>query len=168
MLWLNARMSIAAQNTAPVFHNRRSLVADDLRRLQEPCVLFEHHGIDSDGVQFWAYTVAGYLDGVRLADGCTVAGEVILINADNRSDADAMASLGLLDTIVALDAEASLYLDAQAALARLSTIGASDRIDLATRAPADKSDAFESDSAAIRPLIGDDIVLTVGNPGAAT
>ena len=36
----------------------------------------------------------------------------------------------------------------------------------AAKPDADKSDAFVADQAAIRPLIGDDIVLTVGNPHA--
>lgn len=160
-------MTIAAANTVPTFHHRQDLVADDLRRLQEPCVIFEHRGFDSDGVEFYLYTVAGWLDGAYLQDGCTVKGEVILVHASSRDEADLIAGFGLEDTINALNAEESMYQDANAALARLSSISAMDRIDLATRSDADKSDAFEADTAAIRPLIGDDVILTVGNPGAA-
>ena len=159
-------MTIAAANTAPNFAFRRNLVADDLRRLQEPCVIFEHLGTDSDGQDFYLYTVGGWLDGTRLADGCTVGGEVMVIHADNKADADAMASMGLHDTILALDGEEAQYQEASAALARLSTVGAVERIDLANRQGGDKSDAFEADTAAIRPLIGDDVILTVGNPDA--
>lgn len=160
-------MTIAAANTVPTFHHRQQLVADDLRRIQEPCVIFEHQGQDSDGVDYYLYTVGGWLDGHPLADGCTVKGEVILIHASSRAEADVIASLGLEDTINALNAEESLYQDAHAAMARLSSLGAVERMDLATRADCDKSDAFEADAAAIRPLIGDDVILTVGNPGAA-
>lgn len=159
---------IAAANVMPNFGHRRSLVADDLRRLQDPVVLFEHQGTDSDGVDFYLYTVAGYLDGARLPDGCTVAGEVMLIHADSRQDADALASLGLMDTINALDAEEGMYQEAAAALARLSTVGAVDRIDLATKPASDLSDAFVADRAAIRPLIGDDVILTTGGAPAPT
>lgn len=159
-------MTIAAANTAPTFHHRQNLKAEDLRRLSEPCVLFEHHGTDSDGQDFYLYTVGGWLDGHRLTDGCTVGGEVMLIHASSRGDADALAALGLGDTINALDEEESMYQEANAALARLSTVGAIERMDLAAKPDCDKSDAFERDAAAIRPLIGDDVILTVGNPDA--
>ena len=160
-------MTIAAANTVPTFHHRQQLVADDLRRLQEPCVIFEHHGHDSDGVAYWIYTVGGWLDGAPLSDGCTVKGEVILIHASSREEADMIASMGLEDTINALDAEESAYQEAHAAMARLSSISPIERMDLATKQGGDKSDAFEADAAAIRPLIGDDVILTVGNPGAS-
>lgn len=155
-------MSIAAANTAPSFHHRRSLVADDLRRLHDPCVLFEHEGIDSDGVSYWVYTVAGRLDGQRLEDGCTVAGEVILVHGQDRAEADAIACLGLADTITALDGEAAAYIDAQAALARLQSVGPTRVMELAIKPDSDRSDEFERDAALIRPLIGDDIVLAAG------
>jgi len=161
-------MSIHASDVAPTFHHRQQLVADDLRRLVEPCVIFEHKGTDSDGVDFYIYTVAGWLDGAFLSDGCTVKGEVIVVHASNREEADLIAGLGLEDTINALNAEETMYQEANAALARLSSIGATERIDLATRPDSDKSDAFERDQAAIRPLIGDDLILTVGNPGAVS
>lgn len=158
-------MSIAASNVTPDFSFRRRLVAEDLRRLQEPAVIFEHDGVDSDGSRFYCYTVAGWLDGVNVATiqgGCTVGGEVILIAADNRDDADAMAALGLHDTILALDNEEAMYIEAHAAQARLATVGVIDRMTLATARPADKSDAFVADSDKLRTLAGDDIVLTVG------
>lgn len=153
---------IEAAATFPAFHLRQKLVADDLRRLQEPCVLFEHAWRDSDGAKCWAYTVAGWLDGHRLADGCTVAGEVIIVHARDRKEADYLASLGLQDTIDALNREEELYVEARAAQYRLASVGAADRISLATKPDADKSDAFVEDVDKIRPLIGDDLVLTVG------
>lgn len=156
---------IAAANVAPDFSFRRRLVADDLRRLQEPAVIFEHEGIDSDGARFFVYTVAGWLDGVNVATiqgGCTVGGEVILINADDRTSADDMACLGLADTIGALDREQELHDEAIDALARLTTIGVLDRMALATAKPGDKSDAFVEDADKLRLLAGDDIVLAAG------
>lgn len=158
-------MSIAAANTAPAFHLRQKLGAQDLRRLIDPCVIFEHAWLDSDGEQCWAYTVGGILDGQPVGDhqgGCTVGGEVIIVHADERGEADAIASLGLMDTISALDGEEAAHLDALAAKARLESVGAVRRMDLATAAPADKSDQFEADAAAVRALRGDDILLTVG------
>lgn len=159
-------MSLAEANTRPTFHLRRKLVADDLLRLDDPAVLFEHYGQDSDGVPFYLYTVAGVLDGERLMDGCTVGGEVILINADTREEADAMACMGLQDTIDALSREDDRMLDAAAALGRLGEAGHMGRMEAATKPAGDMSDAFVRDTAAIRPLIGDDIVMTTG--GAPT
>lgn len=160
-------MTISAANTVPVFHHRQQLVTDDLMRLQQPCVIFEHHGTDSDGVDFYVYTVGGWLDGAPLQDGCTVRGEVILVNASSRDEADLMAGMGLEDTINALHGEAQAYIDAHAALARLQSVSPLERLDLATKPDSDRSEAFEADTAAIRPLIGDDVMLTVGNQGAA-
>lgn len=155
-------MSIAAANVVPDFSHRQRLVADDLRRLDDPCVLFEHNGRDSDGVEFYVYTVAGWLDGQRLADGCTVGGEVIVIHASSRGEADAIASLGLMDTISALEREEVMYQEAQAAMARLAAIGARERLEQTLKPDADKSTAFMEDIAKVRPLAGDDVVLTVG------
>lgn len=153
---------IAAANVLPDFSHRQRLVADDLRRLEEPCVLFEHRGTDSDGVDFYVYSVAGRLDGQRLTDGCTVGGEVIVIHAESRQEADAIASLGLMDTISALDSEAEMYQEAHAAMARLSAIGARERLEQTLKPASDKSDAFVEDISKVRPLAGDDLVLTVG------
>jgi hypothetical protein len=158
-------MSIAAANVAPDFSFRRKLVAEDLRRLQEPAVIFEHDGVDDEGERFFVYTVAGWLDGVNVATrdgGCTVGGEVILIAATSREDADAIACIGLHDTIVALDSEEKLYQEAHAAQARLATIGVIDRMTLAQAKPSDKSTAFVEDADKLRILAGDDIVLTAG------
>lgn len=158
-------MSIAAANVHPAYHLRQRLDADDLRRLQEPCVVFEHNWLDDDGEQCWAYTVGGLIDGRPVGDfqgGATVGGEVIIVHADDRGQADAIAALGLHDTINALDAEADAYIDAEAAKARLAAVGPLVRLEKATAAPADRSDEFEADTAAIRKLRGDDIALTVG------
>jgi hypothetical protein len=162
-------MSIAAADTAPAFHLRRKLAAEDLRHLADPCVIFEHEWFDSDGERCFAYTVGGMLDGQPLGDfrgGCTVGGEVIIVHADDRGAADAMASLGLMDTINALDSAEAAHLDALAAKARLEAVGPVRRMELATAKPADTSDQFVADAAAIRPLRGDDIVLTVGGADA--
>lgn len=156
---------IAAANTAPTFHNRQRLVAEDLRRLNEPCVIFEHEGLDSDNARFFVYTVGGILDGKPIGGiegGATIGGEVILIAADKREDADAMASLGLGDTINALDQEEALYIEAHAAQLRLSSVGALERLDQALKPPSDVSDAFVEDIAKVRPLVGDDVILTTG------
>lgn len=160
-------MSISAANVAPDLSFRRRLVADDLRRLQDPAVIFEHEGVDDDGEPFWVYTIAGWLNGENVATiqgGCTVGGEAIVISGvPDRETADAVACMGLGDTIDALDGEDEQLVEAAAALARLSTVGAIDRMDKATAAPSDRSDAFEQDMQAIRVLRGDDILLSAGH-----
>jgi len=155
-------MSLAAANVVPTFHLRRKLVADDLLRLDDPAVIFEGDWRDSDGVPVYAYSVAGILDGERLQDGCTVGGEVMLIHADTREEADAIACMGLQDTIDALGRAESQMLDAAAALGRLGQVGHMGRMEAALKPASDMSDQFVRDAAAIRPLIGDDIVLTTG------
>lgn len=132
--------------------------------MQEPAVIFEHSDVDGDGARFFVYTVAGWLDGENVATihgGVTIGGDVIVILADNREDADDMACMGLQDTIDALNNEDAMMIDAAAAQARLSTIGALDRLDLSIRS--DKNEDFVNDVDAIRPLIGDDIILTSGH-----
>jgi len=156
-------MSIAAQTVAPNFGHRRSLTASELKDLQEPCVIFEHEGWDGELQAYWVYTIGGWLHGEPLAMGCTTAGDVIIISGvDSREHADAVASLGLQDTIEMLHREAEAYREAQGALDRLASISKLDRLEAATKPNADKSDAFVNDVNAIRPLIGDDIVLAAG------
>lgn len=158
-------LMIAAANVHPAYWLRQKLAADDLRRLTDPCVIFEHQWLDDDGEKCWGYTVGGMLDGRPVGDhqgGATVGGELMIVHADARSEADAIAALGLMDTISALDAEKGAHLDALAAQARLDAAGPLVRLAKATAADADKSDEFERDAAAIRQLRGDDIVLTVG------
>lgn len=158
-------MSIAAANVRPLLPNfllRQRLVAEDLRRLQEPCVIFEGEHTDEDGAVAYLYTVGGWLDGARLTEGCTVGGEVILIHAHDRAEADEIARFGLHDTILALDGEEAQYQEANAALARLSSVSPIERIDQATKPDSDRSDRFAADVAAVRPLIGDDVILGAG------
>jgi hypothetical protein len=160
---------IAAADVAPTFHHRERILAEDLRKLEDPCVIFEHQGSDSDGARFFVYTVGGVLDGRKLGDfqgGVTVAGEVIIIHADRRDDADAMAADGLGQTIAALDVEEERYIDAHAAQARLASVGPIERLDQATKPASDVSDRFVEDVAKIRPLAGDDIILTTGREPA--
>lgn len=160
----NGGMTISSANVAPDFTSRQRIDAQDLRRLSEPAVIFEHRGIDFDGEPFYIYTVAGWLDGVNIATiqgGATVGGDVMVIHADSRADADMMAGLALEDTINALNREEEAHLDALAAKARLETVGVIDRMDLAMRK--DKSDTFVEDVGKLRQLAGDDIILTTGH-----
>lgn len=154
-----------AANLVPDFTGRPTIAANELRHISDPVVVFEAMWLDADSERCWAYTVGGWLDGKPLGDmrgGVCVGGEVIIVHADTRGDADALASLGLQDTIDGLHTEEGRYQEAQAALARLGSVGPVRRIELATAAPADMSDAFVADSQAIRPLRGDDIVLSTG------
>lgn len=156
---------IAAANVHPAYWLRQRLTPEELRRIVDPCVILEHQWLDDDGEKCWGYTVGGRLDGQIVGDhqgGATVGGELMIVHADNRGEADAIASLGLMDTINALDAEEGAHLDALAAKARLDAAGPLVRLAKATASNADKSDEFERDAAAIVPLRGDDIVLTVG------
>lgn len=158
-------MSIEAANTFPDFLKRPRITAEQLRQVQDPCLVFEHHWLDSDGQQCWGYTVGGLLNGKPLGGlqgGATVGGEIVIVHAATRQDADAIASLGLQDTLQALEDEADAYIEAHAAMARMASVNPLRRHDLATAAPADKSDEFERDAEAIRKLRGDDIVLTTG------
>jgi hypothetical protein len=156
-------MSIAADTVAPAFHLRRSIAAADLKRLQEPAVIFEGERSDSDGEHFFTYTVAGWLDGQNIATiqgGATVGGDVIVIHAPDRDNADLMAGMGLQDTIDSLNREEEAHIDALAAKARLESVNPIRRLDLATAT--EKNPEFVSDSEAIRKLRGDDIVLAAG------
>lgn len=157
-------MTLSAANIAPDFATRRSITAEELRHLQEPAVIFEHHGVDSDGAEFYVYTVAGWINGQNIATlqgGATIGGDVIVIHADSREMADAIAGLGLQDTIDELNREDERLIDAIAARERLASVGALDRLELAIRN--DKSERFEEDSAKARVLGGDDIILTSGH-----
>lgn len=153
---------IAAANVAPNFLLNPRIEAGDLKRLTNPRVFPEHHGFDADGVPFYAYTVGGWLDGQPVSR-CTVGGDVILINADDQVTADYMAILGLEDTINAMNAEDTRVLDALAAQARLKTVGAIERLELATKPDSEKSDQFEEDIAKLNVLRGDDIILASGH-----
>lgn len=153
-------MSIAAANVAPDFTFRRRITADDLKRLVEPAVIFEYSGIDSDGVPFFVYTVAGWLDGENIASiqgGATVGGDVIVITADTREQADMLAGMGLEDSINAVFGEEEATLDALAAQARLESINPLERLDLSMKAR--EYPKFVEDSNKLRTLVGDDIVL---------
>lgn len=156
---------IEAANTFPNFLSRQKLTADDLRRMSAVCPVFEHEWADSDGARCYAYSVGGLLDGVPvggLDGGATIGGEVAIVHASNRVEADWLAAQGLLDTIEALRGEEAAYIEAHAALARLASVNDVRRLELATAKPSDKSDEFERDTALVTPLRGDDIVLTVG------
>lgn len=157
----------SAANMVPDFTFRRSIELADLKRLVEPAIIFEGVHTDSDGVDAYIYTVAGWLEGQNIATvegGCTVGGQAVLIHADDRASADYLAGLGLQETIAAaLDADAQ-YIEGQAALARLASIGAVRRLDLATAKPSDTSDEFVRDSVAIQSLIGDGLSTEGAGP----
>lgn len=152
-------------NHAPDFLGRFSIDAADLLRLDEPAVIFEHHGHDDDGASFFVYTVAGFLDGRNIfseqEQGCTVGGDVIVIHADKRDDADEMAAQGLFTTILSMEAEEKNRLDALAAQARLASISPMERLEQAMRD--DKNPDFVEDVSKIRTLVGDDIILAGGH-----
>lgn len=156
---------IEAANVAPNFATRRSILASDLKNLQEPAVIYEGMHLDDDGVPVFMYTVAGWLNGQNVATmqgGCTVGGDVILIHARDRAEADMIAGLGLQDTIDALNNEESHILDALAAQARIASLRPIERLNLATKPAAEKNPEFVEDASKLRQLAGDDIVLTVG------
>lgn len=91
-----------------------------------------------------------------------VGGEAMFVAGRDREAADAMAALGLQESIEALHAEERDFQEAHAALARLGQVSAVRRIELASAPAAELSDAFVEDTAAIRKLRGDDIVLSGG------
>jgi len=159
-----AGMTISANHVAPDFAFRRQIHADDLKDIVEPAVLFEYAGRDADGAPFFVYTVAGWLDGENIATeqgGCTVGGDVMVINADTREQADAMACLALEDTINALHSEHERMIDAAAAQARLATVSPIDRMSLAMKP--EEYPRFVEDSSKARALVGDDIILAAGH-----
>lgn len=87
---------------------------DDLRRLEDAVPIYEGFGQDTDGHQFFYYTVGGWLDGqnVAVADrlrkqalGATVEGDLIIVHAKTRKEADAMAADGILYTQHELQSE---------------------------------------------------------------
>lgn len=153
---------IAAANVAPNFLLYPKITADDLKRLSEPVVFPEYHGFDADGESFYAFTVGGWLDGRQIARA-TVGGDVIILHADSQTAANYMAVLGLEATIEELLDEDRKHLDALAAQARLKTVGALERLDLAIKPDAEKSPAFERDMAKVRTLVGDDLILSQGH-----
>ncbi len=158
-------MHIEAANVRPDLSGRQSIPADELRHVSEPCVIFEGDFLDDNGAHVWVYTVGGWLRGKPLGGirgGALVGGDAMLLQAQDRATADVMASFGLQDTIEALGHEEAAYQEAHAALARLSEVSAVRRMELATAAPADMSDAFVKDVGQIRVLRGDDILLSGG------
>lgn len=158
-------MHIEAANVRPDLSGRDNIPADELRHVSEPCAVFEGDFLDENGDHVWIYTVGGWLRGRPLGGirgGVLVGGDAIALVAQDRMTADAMASLGLQDTIEALDSEEHAYQEANAALARLSQVNAVRRMELATAKPSDLSDAFVADVGQIRILRGDDIALSAG------
>lgn len=150
----------------PSFANRASIDVQDLPRVTDLCVVFEFEGTDEEGRAYFVYTVGGWLDGRPLGNhlgGVNVGQQQIFIhNATSRAHADFLAYDGLelsANAQAQADREHQRSLEAQA---RLASIGALERMRLAQAGPADKSDAFVNDADAIRPLVGDDILLTVG------
>ena len=88
----------------PALSDRQSITVDQLVRLDDPCVIFEGTHVDSDNVVGYIYTVGGYLNGAAVggAFGVLVGDDAIIVHAESRGAADAMASDGLLATIDAI------------------------------------------------------------------
>lgn len=86
------------------FSNNPAIKLADLLELEDPCVLFEGTRVDSDGVRAYLYTVGGFLRGEGLWPGHTVEGDIIIVHANSRGEADEMAGAGLLTTIEQLSA----------------------------------------------------------------
>ncbi len=93
------------------------LSIEEFLALEDPCVIFETEHTDSDGVLSYLYTVGGWLNGtaqggidhkMHTAHGCTVGGDVIVVQAATRAEADAMAADGLEHTRAKLAEEATL------------------------------------------------------------
>jgi len=84
------------------FGARRSISMEDAVRIEDPCVLYEGEKTDEEGQRVFIYTVGGWLDGRNIANqagGCTVSGDVIIISAKDRREADVLAAEGFGDTI---------------------------------------------------------------------
>ncbi|MCC6530939.1 MAG: hypothetical protein IT531_00180 [Burkholderiales bacterium] len=94
----------------PRLEQRLSIEIEDFARLDGPCVIYEGEHRDSDGAIAYVYTVGGMLDGAPVggAYGVLVGGDAIIVHAETRGAADAMASDGLLATIEALAQERRL------------------------------------------------------------
>lgn len=88
----------------PTLAERVSIEAEDLLRLDDPCVIFEGEHRDTDGITAYVYTVGGWIDGAPVGGsyGVTVGGDAIIVHADSRAAADALAGDGLLSTIDAM------------------------------------------------------------------
>lgn len=84
------------------FGARRSISMEDAVRLDDPCVLYEGEKFDAEGARVFIYTVGGWLDGRNIAThdgGATIGGDVIIISAKDRREADVLAAEGLGDTL---------------------------------------------------------------------
>jgi hypothetical protein len=88
----------------------------DLLRLDDPSAIFTGEHVDPDGVLSYLYTVGGWIDGrsvvepdhlTRSVRGALIGGDVILVQAENRAAADALAIDGLLHTIKLIRDEAT-------------------------------------------------------------
>jgi hypothetical protein len=150
---------LTAAEVAPSFHMRQRLVAEDLPRLDEPCVIFEHHGRDSDGASFFVYTIGGYLDGRPLL---TAAPWAVTSSSSTPTVARTRtpwprSACRTRSTPCAARTTGSRTPPRRWAGWDRSPIA---RMEAATKPASDISDDFVRDSALIRPLIGDDIVLT--------
>ena len=154
-------MSIAAANVLPIFDHLPSSSLEDLIELQEPGCILEYEGHDDDGVAFFVFSIGGFLGG-EMIHPSMLGGQVIIITADDRYQATEIAVAGLETTINAELDKKSQEKSSLDALARLSSIGKLDRLEQAQKPDAEKSTDFVADVDAIRPLIGDDIVLTSG------
>lgn len=90
------------------------ITIDQLRRLEDPVPIFEGQAQDTDGHWFFYYTIGGRVDGeevatlnhvTREAMGALVEGDLIIIHAKRREEADEMAMDGIFHTQALLAGE---------------------------------------------------------------
>jgi hypothetical protein len=89
------------------FAHRPEVELEDVERITDVAVICEGQYLSADGVPVWIYTVAGELDGNRIEMldhinktilGATIGGDVMIIEAKDRKEADWLAINGLQDT----------------------------------------------------------------------
>jgi hypothetical protein len=84
--------------------NNPSITLQDLMLLDDPCVVFQGCRQDSDGEVLYLYLVGGFLDG-RKIEPSQVEGDVMIIHAKDKTEADWLAGSGLEDSIRLMRAE---------------------------------------------------------------
>jgi hypothetical protein len=90
------------------------ITIDQFRRLEDAVAIFECDGQDTDGHWFFCYTVGGQVDGeevavanhaTKQAMGALVEGDLIVVHAKRREEADEMAMDGIFHTQALLAGE---------------------------------------------------------------
>lgn len=93
------------------FECHPDLTLEQLIDLNDVIVIAEAERKDSDGVPFYIFTVGGTIHGQpvvavdhinKCVHGCTVEGDVIVVHAKSRAEAEWIATNGVEDTITML------------------------------------------------------------------